>query len=513
MLNIRAALLCILLASVPAFASPSPSQSGATVPIFDSAGNSWTVVSGVVQENGVNAGATSSVTLLLWYNGGIYQQNQWGNWWGPYTTAGWGNQLAGDPRTPPPTGTQATSADAFRDTLGTHVHFESDWIPGPGPEYYAYANDAEIIASLQYAGIRHVRGWFNDVPGSTKRQARTIADLTAAGAKIDFQVTGPEYSAGFNYRAWVQAHTSIVEAVEGGNEIDNGAAAMTGCSGDTYQVSICAMGILHTDFGTTGIAVYSPSLMNQGLVYKLGDLSADLGKVNSHIYPGWNSNPAIQTYNFIQAALVSQQVMGPGKPTVITEGGWWDAPGITGNLHGTSQPTGADLKLGYLLDANVLGVSRTYFYELLNELYTTPSNQENDFGLFDWWGNPKAEGQTFHNLFGVGGLLTDTGPGTPGKLAYTLTGMPPLGHSTLFQKTDGSFWLAIWRDDVIFNGNTGADVAITDAQVTLTPATKPTSMASYQPSTGTGTGIVNTTNGPSFMFPLNRHPVFIKVVP
>jgi hypothetical protein len=493
---------------------PAVSLDGTTVPpassIIDNSGNSWGVVGGVVKENGANAGSSNSVTLLLWYKGKIYQKNSWNAWWGWDGT--WGTQLAGDPRSvvtppPPPPTPFAGSAASFLDTVGVHVHFERDWVPGPGPEPYAYQSDVKIINGLKYAGIKHVRGWFNDPAGSTKRQMRTIADLNAAGAKIDFQVTGSDYSSGFNYRNWALAHLNIIEAVEAGNEIDNWTATQTGCGGNTYQVSICATAALWNDFGKLGIPVYGPSLMNQGMVGQLGNMSGSLSDVNSHIYPGW-AGGAPNVFTFIQSALKMEQVMGPGKPNVLTEGGWWSAPGNTGGLSGAKGNTRAQLNLTYLLDAYELGVYRVYFYELLNELYTTTSDPENNFGMFDYWGNPKPEATMLHNL---NLILADSGTVTPSGFDYNLTGMPSTGHKLVFKKSDGSFWIALWNDAAIFNGSGGADISISTSNITLTPAVAPTSMTQYKATTSSSP--INTTTSASANVTLNRDPIFIKVVP
>ena len=58
----------------------------ATNTIIDNAGNSWSVASGKIYENGSPYGTSSNVILLLWYNGIIYQQNSACGVW--YATGG-----------------------------------------------------------------------------------------------------------------------------------------------------------------------------------------------------------------------------------------------------------------------------------------------------------------------------------------------------------------------------------------------------------------------------------------
>ena len=63
----------------------SASVNGTTIPsatdIIDGSGNEWSVADGVVYENGALAGYTNSVTLLLYVNNTIYQENAAGGWW------------------------------------------------------------------------------------------------------------------------------------------------------------------------------------------------------------------------------------------------------------------------------------------------------------------------------------------------------------------------------------------------------------------------------------------------
>lgn len=60
------------------------SPSGTTLPVAGTicdGTNSWALVAGIVYENGVKAGFTQNVTLLLFYNSNIYQQNASALWW------------------------------------------------------------------------------------------------------------------------------------------------------------------------------------------------------------------------------------------------------------------------------------------------------------------------------------------------------------------------------------------------------------------------------------------------
>ena len=66
-------------------AQATASISGTRIPtakqIVDSSGNVWTVASGVIYENGKLAGYSNAVTLLVYDNKTIYQENTAGGWW------------------------------------------------------------------------------------------------------------------------------------------------------------------------------------------------------------------------------------------------------------------------------------------------------------------------------------------------------------------------------------------------------------------------------------------------
>lgn len=118
------------------------SPDGTTIPsassITDSSGNSWTVVGGVVKENGSNAGFSSSVTLLLWYSGVIWQKNSSNLWW-PWNGTAWTGSGVGDPR--------PSSAPTIK-FWGCNGHIN---LGGP------YANNANQIASLVDLGFGSYR--------------------------------------------------------------------------------------------------------------------------------------------------------------------------------------------------------------------------------------------------------------------------------------------------------------------------------------------------------------------
>ena len=99
---------CAATVTAPPVAVPSPE--GTTIPsatqITDSGGAMWTVSSGIVYKNGSLAGYTNAVTLLLYDNNIIYQENSAGGWWS-WNGSSWVG--SSDPRIVPVNGVCGTT--------------------------------------------------------------------------------------------------------------------------------------------------------------------------------------------------------------------------------------------------------------------------------------------------------------------------------------------------------------------------------------------------------------------
>jgi hypothetical protein len=91
-------------------------------------------------------------------------------------------------------------------------------------------------------------------------------------------------------------------------------------------------------------------------------------------------------------------------------------------------------ELRTLFESLRLGITRTYLYELID-------NTNSYWGLLAANFSPKPAYTAIQNVLS---LLQDVNFGQPGKLNYTLTGQTQNVDQVLLQKSDGSFYLAIW---------------------------------------------------------------------
>jgi hypothetical protein len=91
----------------PSTPSPSPNDSvvlaGATGSLTDASGNTWTIVAGVVDENGAAAGYSANVAEIAYVNATIWQENTSSSWWSWNGTAwsGPGTTTSPLPAAPP----------------------------------------------------------------------------------------------------------------------------------------------------------------------------------------------------------------------------------------------------------------------------------------------------------------------------------------------------------------------------------------------------------------------------
>jgi Fibronectin type III domain len=158
--NSKATVASVLKAAVPGTASPNGTTIPSATQITDSSGNVWTVSGGVIFENGALAGYSKSVTLLLYDNNIIYQENSAGGWWS-WKGSTWVS--SSDPRnSSSPNGTAIPSVTQITDgsgnvwTVSGGVIFENGTLAGYSNGVTRLLYDNNIIYQENSAG-----GWWS----------------------------------------------------------------------------------------------------------------------------------------------------------------------------------------------------------------------------------------------------------------------------------------------------------------------------------------------------------------
>ena len=123
---------------------------------------------------------------------------------------------------------------------------------------------------------------------------------------------------------------------------------------------------------------------------------------------------------------------GPGMPRVTTETGW-----DTASL---SQDQQGKVLTNVYLSAAARGWSYTFIYQMIDD--------SDSFGLFRNTSplTPKLAATYIHNLTTI--LADTTSNFSVIPLSYTISDQPATVHDLLLQKSDGTYALAVWADQV-----------------------------------------------------------------
>ena len=365
----------------------------------------------------------------------------------------------------------ARSSDGFVDTIGVNVHSSHLFWPAGT----AYDNWSAVTTSIGDLGIRYVR----DVPSAT---ARLNSLYDATGAKVDVLVDGrgPGYVLDPNLLPSVLASAKALKGIvymEGPNEYDQAGDAPSdpNWKATVHNWVVSMAGQIRSDPTLSAYPIIAPSPEAPQNLAVIGDQSAYVDLGNIHSYP--NAHPAtnLLPYKLSQAALISGN-----KPVVATESGYQSHAGLMTNTNDVSLAAGGKYFPRMLMEYFRQGIQRTFLYELVDDfLDTTHQNPEYNLGLLNNDFTSKPAATAVKNLIH---LLKDPGASfTPSTLNFTLTGGNADLHQVLLQKSDGTFWLALWQNVSVFDNPTSTDLTNPDLPVTLTFDSAFASAATYLP--------------------------------
>ena len=364
----------------------------------------------------------------------------------------------------------ATSAAAFVNSLGINTHLDFN--------AYGYDNIQATEQAIRYLGISNLR----DSAQSPEDASLWQQVSQATGAKFDDYIGETSPGGMQDDLSYVPqlGEEGVLNAVEGGNEEDDSYPASLGNNLQTaaaFQSQVAStahsLGLpaINMSFG----AGWTAANNWQGDYGAVGDLSGAADYANAHTYPNPGQTPdsTMQRLNGLASLAASSQSI------MTTEMGW------DGNSF--SQTDVAKYVVDATLDGWKDGDTKTYFYALFDD-------GSGPFGLMNQDGSPKPAGAALHNLTT---LLGDSGGGSPGSLDYSLDGTAPGDNSLLLEKSDGSYWLALWDES---NG---------DHTVTLSLAT-PASVDVYDPLTGNDPVQSDGTTS-SAQIDLSDHPLLVRI--
>jgi hypothetical protein len=320
-----------------------------------------------------------------------------------------------------------------------------------------YENSAAVLKQLQYLGLRLVREGF-PARELSHRQLDGFQTLAKAGVRFLFVTHNekPVDEIVADIANFERSYPGSVHAVEGPNELNNWPITYKGNKGKPaarlYMEDLYSAVKGNSTLAAANVLVYTatdyPAIATKG----------DRANIHSYERNAYGSHELlrIDRDNHL-SPFRTDNITPPGSSPrwVVTETGYHTWIG-SGYFEGVAPPTHAQLGLGLLLNVVQLGGGETYWYQLW-DAWGPPRSGEEAFGLFDHLGNPKPLARGLHNLVGV---LRDEHhdarqcPTTP--LDFSLSGnlgkQPHNGvYHLLMQKCSGSYYLAIWREGIVWN--------------------------------------------------------------
>lgn len=384
----------------------------------------------------------------------------------------------------------ARSSDGFVDTIGVNVHSSHLY----WPVGTAYDNWSAVTTAIGDLGVRYVR----DIPSAT---ARLNSLYDATGAKVDVLVDGrgPGYVLDPALLPSVLASAKALKGIvylEGANEYDQAGDVPSDPNWKTtiHNWTVAMSQQIRADATLSNYPIIAPSPETPENLALIGDHTAYVDLGNIHSYP--NAHPAT---NLLAGKLSNAAVISGNKPVVATETGYHSHSGLMTTANDISLAAGGKYFPRLLMEYFRQGIQRTFLYELVDD-FPDPAhtNSEYDLGLLNNDFTAKPAATSVKNLIH---LLKDPGTSfTPSTLNYTLTGGNADLRQVLLQKSDGTYWLALWQNVSVFDNPTSTDLINPDLPVTLTLGSAFASAATYLPD-----GSINPTAtfGPGLQLNLN----------
>ena len=369
----------------------------------------------------------------------------------------------------------AKRARDFVDTIGinTHLHY-TDRV------YYQRYEDL-IKPKLLELGVRHVRDGahtYEGVSGETFFYKR-LRELGQAGIRFTLitKMNTPhsettDFSKLDDIVAW---SGGAVEAFEGVNEPD--LQKVSDWADQATQVQKELYATVQENEALEGIDVLGPSpVREQG---RLGDLSDYLDYGNAHPYPGGKMPTGSERGQSTRQTLADAAQNSGDGPVIVTETGYHNALETTADHPPTSEAATAKYLPRLLLEHFNSGVPRTYLYELIDGTAKGRLNdKEASFGLLRNDGSEKPAFRALRNLIAlVDDAATDF---EPGALEFSLAGDTNGVHYTLLQKSDGTFYLALWLEKPSWDRDTRKATNVPEQEVTVKLGSPPDGATLYE---------------------------------
>jgi len=463
------------------------------------------IATGITSTSYTNTGLTNGTT----YYYKVTATNSYG-------ASGYSNEASATPTSG--TGVAAVSANAFLNSIGVCTHITQ-------------GADAEsnVATCLTYAGIRNIRD--DGTTNATTLQS-FVTLHNATGALVDILPADFTVADCLSEYETLKAGGALLSA-EGPNEPNNFPVTYNGATSSSTTALPTAqfMAALYTavkgDSKLAGIPVFAsseaggsepnnvglqyltiPTPLPSGVLMPAGTQYGDYANPHNYVCGTNNAAPADnQAWDAEDPTLDSHwdglyveygyTWWSPGYPgysdtqlltlpRVTTETGWT----TSGASDSISLDQQGKLFLNLYLTAYKRGWSNTFIY------YLHDTSSQGYWGLFDTNYNAKDSGTYLHNMTTV---LADTTSFTPGLLNYTIPSEPSTVHDLLIQKSNGTYYLAVWDDRPVGEGTDNVTINLGGTY----------SVNEYDPTVGTSA--TNLGSVSSVTVSLSDHPIILAI--
>jgi hypothetical protein len=252
-----------------------------------------------------------------------------------------------------------------------------------------------------------------------------------------------------------------------------------------YQQSLFST--FNNDAATANCPVAAMSLGQGGNADNLGRVDGMCDFGNMHSYEADGKQPGTDLRGWFLPQYRQYCVPAP-KGLVVTETGY----NYKNFGSGISDQAGGIYIPRLLLEHFIEGIRRCYIYELIDR-GSDPAQEQQRFGLVRYDGTNRPSFTTLKNIIS---LIKDTNASyTPGTLNYTLGGDVSNLQSILVQKSDGRFFLILYRRVSVWNPSNRTNVTVNPTNVTISFGESVTSVTSYSPVSGATASSVALSNG------------------
>lgn len=400
---------------------------------------------------------------------------------------------------------RAAEAQTLVDTSGVNTHLTYT----NTPYYTAWP---QIFSALKKLGVKHIRDGYYTL-SSTPKITTEHQELAQAGITTDYVIP---YQTSITSQQIEQFASQVwdMEAIEAPNECD--ILGDCGGGGNTGIAHVIAfLPHLMTAAKSGHVPLMGPSYVLPGSYPQSGNISSLMNLNSLHLYfggrnpgsPGWGAYDA-EGHSFGSFAYWIDQsnIDAPGIAPVITETGYLSFPSTT-TPYTIPESVAASYVPRTLLLAFKNGYQETFFYQLLDD----PSSPAG-YGLLNANLTPKPPFTALSNLLS---LMSDPGGSfSPGTLSFEISGGGSNLQHILFQKSDGSYYLAIWLEQPSYNPATNKSIAVTPQNIgiELTSAFKTTTDYQFN-STGNYVTFNQPMNGNWANLTVTDQISIVKVVP